>query len=123
MAYLAYRWFVAMFFLFGLIQSLVQNTLYFLSVNQTENVYKYFIYLTNNGRYYYKYNEESGIYRNLGINFRLLAVLALSLEASLVTLRWRKETQGGSIGGQPGLRYRISWILSNINSSFSGWVS
>ena len=49
-AYLAYRWFLAMFFLFGLIQSLVQNTLYFLSVGQTENVYKYFIYLTNNGR-------------------------------------------------------------------------
>ena len=48
--YLAYRWFLAMFFLFGLIQSLVQNSLYFLSVGQTDNVYKYFIYLTNNGR-------------------------------------------------------------------------
>ena len=49
-AYLVYRWCLALFFIFSLIQSMVQNTLYFLQVGETENVYKYFIYLTNNGR-------------------------------------------------------------------------
>ena len=47
-------------------------------------------------------------------------MLAFTVEAALVTLRWRQESRGGSIRGQTGLRYRISWILSNINSSFSG---
>ena len=47
-------------------------------------------------------------------------MLAFTVEASLVTLRWRQERRGDSIGGQAGLRYRISWLLSNINSSFSG---
>ena len=57
-----------------------------------------------------------------GLDFRLVAVLAFTVEASLVTLRWRKENRGGSLRDQPGLRYRISWVLSNINSSFSGIV-
>ena len=48
--------------------------------------------------------------------------MAFTVEASLVTLRWRREVGGGRVGGQPGLRYRISWVLSNINSSFSGMI-
>lgn len=60
--------------------------------------------------------------RNEGLNFRLVAVLAFTVEASLVTLRWRKEKRGGSLRDQPGLRYKISWVLSNINSSFSGRI-
>ena len=49
-SYLFYRWSVAVLVTAGLIQSIVQNTEYFLDHQQSENVYKYFIYLTNNGR-------------------------------------------------------------------------
>ena len=48
--YLVYRWGLAVLFIFSLVQSIIQNTVYFLNVGQRENVYKYFIYLTNNGR-------------------------------------------------------------------------
>ena len=48
--YLVYRLGLAVLFIFSLVQSIIQNTVYFLNVGQRENVYKYFIYLTNNGR-------------------------------------------------------------------------
>ena len=50
-AYLGYRWLLATLVTFGLLQSLYQNTAYFLGRGETENVFKYFIYLTNNGRW------------------------------------------------------------------------
>ena len=50
-AYLGYRWLLATLVTFGLLQSLYQNTAYFLEHGETENVFKYFIYLTNNGRW------------------------------------------------------------------------
>ena len=50
-AYLGYRWLLATLVTFGLLQSLYQNTAHFLEHGETENVFKYFIYLTNNGRW------------------------------------------------------------------------
>ena len=35
----------------NLIQSVVASTVYFMDKSEPENVYKYFIYLTNNGRF------------------------------------------------------------------------
>jgi hypothetical protein len=49
--YLTYKWALAILFLVGLVQSIIQNTIHFLEMKETENVYKYFIYLTNNGRW------------------------------------------------------------------------
>ena len=49
--YLTYKWAIAILFLVGLVQSIIQNTIHFLEMKETENVYKYFIYLTNNGRW------------------------------------------------------------------------
>ena len=49
-SYLVYRWSVAILVTAGLLQSIFQNTNYFLDHQQSENVYKYFIYLTNHGR-------------------------------------------------------------------------
>ena len=49
--YFIYKWFLAILFLVGLVQSIIQNTLHFLELGEGENVYKYFIYLTNNGRW------------------------------------------------------------------------
>ena len=60
---------------------------------------------------------------------RLVAVLAFTIEAVLVTIRFRKERaeaeetddEDDTIGVTPlPFRYRISWILCNINSSISG---
>ena len=51
LAYLGWRLAVAALALAGLTQSIVQNTLEFLEREQEENIYKYFIYLTNNGRW------------------------------------------------------------------------
>ena len=45
----------------ALIQSIFQNTVYFLNVGEDENVYKYFIYLTNNARYDHKFIIQSRI--------------------------------------------------------------
>lgn len=107
LTYLIYRWFLAIFFTASLVQSILQSVLHFLDVEQTENVYKYFIYLTNNGR--------------------LVAALAFTLEASLVTRRWRRErearTAEDSERSRLSLGHKISWILNNINSSISVLIS
>ena len=63
LAYLAWRLLAAAIALAGLLQSIVQNTLEFIEKEQEENIYKHFIYLTNNGR--------------------LVAALALGLEVCL----------------------------------------
>ena len=66
---------LAILFLVGLVQSIIQNTMDFIEKKEMENVYKYFIYLTNNGR--------------------LVACGAFILEAVLVSRRWRKERSVG----------------------------
>jgi hypothetical protein len=48
--YLTYKWSLAILFLVGLVQSIIQNTMEFMEMEEIENVFKYFIYLTNNGR-------------------------------------------------------------------------
>ena len=53
-----------------------------------------------------------------------MAALAFTLEASLVTRRWRRErearTAEDSERSRLSLGHKISWILNNINSSISG---
>jgi len=101
--YLIYRWSLAILFVIGIIQSIIQNTLHFIEAEEIENIYKYFIYLTNNGR--------------------LVACAACTLDAVLVTIRWRKERLTilvfGDECGRLEPRYKILWILWNINSSLS----
>ena len=57
-------------------------------------------------------------------DWRLVAALAFTLEASLVTRRWRRErearTAEDSERSRLSLGHKISWILNNINSSISG---
>lgn len=109
-AYLTYRWAVATLCLTGLIQSLVHNANYFLERGQPENVTKYFIYLTNNGR--------------------LVAVLATLLEAGLVTGRFVRPPRpttdyfvGGSELVQLPILVKVLWVLTNISSSLSVMIS
>ena len=52
----------------------------------------------------------------------MIAAVAFSLEAGLVTARWgqeRQERQEEERVRLP-LSYRVCWVLSNINSSMSG---
>jgi len=100
--YLVYKAFLAFLFLVGLVQSIIQNTLIFIEKDEMENVYKYFIYLTNNGR--------------------LVACFAFGLEAVLVFKRWQKERSGqkdmdDDIGLPPA--FNLLWTLCNINCSLS----
>jgi len=105
--YLAYKWSVAILFLVGLVQSIIQNTFHFLDVEETENVYKYFIYLTNNGR--------------------LVACGATALEAVLVTRRWRRERLGqeGIVDHTDGLPpvFKLLWALCNTNYSLAVMIT
>ena len=50
LSYLLYRWIIAVLLIFSLIQSIVQNTIFFQNILEFENIYKYPIYLTNIGR-------------------------------------------------------------------------
>ena len=129
-SYLFYRWSVAVLVMTGLIQSIVQNTEYFLNHQQSENVYKYFIYLTNNGR------QDLVIFPgsyNLLFNIsRLVAALGFSLEAILVTQRLirerrqspethdsRSEAFVSRDENSPELprSHRVLWVFSNITYS------
>ena len=138
-----YRWALAILVLTGLIQSIYQNTKYFLGNFETENVYKYFIYLTNNGRSVWrKYLLSWQVFSIL----RLVAVFSFSLDAILVSIRLYKEKkQNPDSTGRKILNdsseeerlrheepeddtasveklpivYKILWILCNINSSLS----
>jgi len=106
--YLTYKWFLAILFLVGLVQSIIQNTLHFLELGEGENVYKYFIYLTNNGR--------------------LVACAACLLEAVLVSFRWRRERTGGKVSQEEEddrlpLLLRVLWTLCNISASLSVMIS
>jgi len=105
--YLTYKWALAILFLVGLVQSIIQNTLAFIEMQELENVFKYFIYLTNNGR--------------------LVACGAGILEAVLVTIRWRNERISGkdTMDDENSLPpvLRILWTLCNINSSLSVMIS
>lgn len=105
--YLTYKWFLAILFLVGLVQSIIQNTLHFLELGEGENVYKYFIYLTNNGR--------------------LVACVACLLEAVLVSLRWRREkTEGKGIVEEDNRLptvLKVLWTLCNISASLSVMIS
>jgi len=105
--YLAYKWFLAILFLVGLVQSIIQNTLHFLEVGEDENVYKYFIYLTNNGR--------------------LVACAAFIIEAVLVSLRWRREKSGGKgiVEDDNRLPFvlKVLWTMCNISSSLSVMIT
>jgi len=106
--FLAYRWLLSLMVIAALIQSIFQNTVYFLNVGEDENVYKYFIYLTNNAR--------------------LVAVLGFTLDAALVTRRFfnernayqvTKELEDGKVDTSLPLSYKLLWILTNINCSVS----
>ncbi|XP_023339132.1 protein rolling stone isoform X2 [Eurytemora carolleeae] len=103
--YILYRWFLSVFFIVSIIQSVVASTIYFLDKSEPENVYKYFIYLTNNGRW--------------------LACLAYSVEAGLVTGRFYQEKKGiykeCIDEGEYTLPFyiKISWFLNNCTSSIS----
>ena len=55
--YLTYKWALAILFLVGLVQSIIQNTLAFIEMGEIENIFKYFIYLTNNGRWVNSYQN------------------------------------------------------------------
>jgi len=105
--YLTYKWALAILFMVGLVQSIIQNTLSFMELEETENIFKYFIYLTNNGR--------------------LVACAAGFLEAVLVSLRWRKEkTLGKDIVEDENclpVAMKVLWIMSNISSSLSVIIS
>lgn len=52
----------------------------------------------------------------------MIAAVAFSLEAGLVTARWRQERQERLEEERVRLplSYRVCWVLSNINSSMSG---
>ena len=55
----------------------------------------------------------------------MIAAVAFSLEAGLVTARWRQERQERQERPEEErvrlpLSYRVCWVLSNINSSMSG---
>ena len=58
----------------------------------------------------------------------MIAAVAFSLEAGLVTARWRQERQERQERLERleeervrlPLSYRVCWVLSNINSSMSG---
>jgi len=105
--YLAYKWMLAILFLVGLVQSIIQNTLAFIEMEEIENVYKYFIYLTNNGR--------------------LVACGAFILEAVLVSIRWRKERSVGkdTMENENSLPpvLKLLWALWNINCSLSVMIT
>jgi len=124
--YLLWRLFAASLALVGLVQSIAQNTLEFLEKEQHENIYKYFIYLTNNGRW--------------------VAAAALLLEAALVVQRYiargednaiidtDKQREGGSepnmkdeVGSRRQKRLPIPltilWVLTNISSSLSFMIT
>jgi len=105
--YLIYKWMLAILFLVGLVQSIIQNTLDFIEKKEMENVYKYFIYLTNNGR--------------------LVACTAASLEAVLVTKRWATERfkQNVLADDEKDLPpvLKLLWALCNINCSLSVMIT
>jgi len=104
--YLIYKWMLAILFFVGLVQSIVQNTMDFIEKDEKENIYKYFIYLTNNGR--------------------VVAFVTFFLEAVLVSIRWRKERSvKESMDDENSLppMYKLLWTLCNINCSLSVMIS
>jgi len=103
--YLLYHWSRAIFFIVAILQSLIKSSLYFIEKEEPDNVYKYFIYLTNNGRW--------------------LAAVAFTLEAVLVSLRYSKERKGTyKECFEEGFKnlpfsHKLLWYLANCNSALS----
>lgn len=107
--YLVYRWLVSLLTLTLLAQSLIPRLLY-----TTHKAWQYLLYL--------------------GHWVRMLAALHHTLEAVMVTHRWRTELQGQvSLGSREGYSegpgstlpwsHRILWALANIDSEVSSLCS
>lgn len=109
--YLCYRWLLSAFFLSTLIHSFTYRTL--MGRQDIEHpAAKYWIYLTTWGR--------------------IMAVFAFTLDAALVTQRWRRELDGQievstrypSSGHRSlPLSHQTFWVLSNINCVLSALVA
>jgi len=106
-AYLIYRWLLACIVFVFFLQAFLARII------ETTEGWKFFLLLTNWGR--------------------ILAVLAYTMDAILVTLRWRKELNGqvdlsltssyeGNASPFP-LSFRVLWMLSNINCGVSALCS